>query len=256
MGEKTAFERVQAARRPDKISTDELINGLVSQFIEFHGDRSDGDDQAIVGGIGWLKERPITVIGIRKGADTSENIDRHFGSPTPEGYRKALRLMKQAEKFRRPILTLVNTPGAWPDVDAEYHGIGSAIAACLQYGMQLKVPYISIIVGEGGSGGAIALACGDQVWMFEDSIYSVLSPEGYASIMWKDASKVGEAAEALKLTPERLLASGIIDQIIHEYQPGDDLSPLQELLASQFDSLSKLSTAELLKQRQQRYRGF
>lgn len=164
--------------------------------------------------------------------------------------------MKQAEKFHRPILALVNTPGAWPDVDAEYHGIGSAIAQCLQVGMQLRVPYISIIVGEGGSGGAIALACGDRVFMFEDSIYSVLSPEGYASIMWKDSAKVKEAAEALKLTPEWLLKTGIIDQIIHEYHSGDDLEPLRDFLANQFNELKNLPVDELMRQRHNRYRKF
>lgn len=256
MAKKTAYQRVQAARDSHKISTDELIRGLTTDFFELHGDRSDGDDQAVIGGIGLLKDVPITVVGIRKGADTEENIKRHFGSPEPEGYRKALRLMQQAEKFHRPILALVNTPGAWPDVDAEYHGIGSAIAKCLQVGMQLKVPYISIIVGEGGSGGAIALACGDKVFMFEDSIYSVLSPEGYASIMWKDSSKVQQAAEALNLTPEWLQENGIIDQIIHEYHSGDNLGPLRDFLANQFNELANLPIDELLRQREQRYRNF
>lgn len=256
MVKKTAYERVQAARSTKKISTDELIHGLIDNFFELHGDRSDGDDQAIIGGVGLLNDEPVTVVGIRKGASTDENIKRHFGSPEPEGYRKALRLMKQAEKFHRPILALVNTPGAWPDVEAEYHGIGSAIAQCLQVGMQLKVPYISVIVGEGGSGGAIALACGDKVFMFEDSIYSVLSPEGYASIMWKDSSKVAQAAEDLKLTPDHLLKSGIIDQIIHEYRPGDDLKPLRDFLYNQFNELKNLPVDELLRQRKERYRKF
>lgn len=256
MANKTAYERVTAARSPKKMTTDELISGLISNFFELHGDRSDGDDQAVIGGVGRLNDQPITVVGIRKGTDTEENIKRHFGSPEPEGYRKALRLMKQAEKFHRPILALVNTPGAWPDVDAEYHGIGSAIAQCLQVGMQLRVPYISIIFGEGGSGGAIALACGDRVFMFEDSIYSVLSPEGYASIMWKDSAKVKEAAEALKLTPEWLLKTGIIDQIIHEYHSGDDLKPLRDFLANQFNELKNLPVDELMRQRHNRYRKF
>ncbi len=164
--------------------------------------------------------------------------------------------MKQAEKFRRPILALVNTPGAWPDVESEYHGQGSAVAQCIIQGMQLKVPYITIIVGEGGSGGALALACGDRVFMFEDSIYSVLSPEGYASIMWKDSAKVQQAAEELGLTPESLLKDGIINKIIHEYQPGDDLSDLRNFIDDQFTELSSLPVNELVDQRQRRFQNF
>lgn len=256
MVNKTAYQRVQGARRKDKISTAELIHGLTTDFFELHGDRLEADDHALIGGVGLLNNRPITVVGIQKGADTDENIDRHFGSSTPQGYRKALRLMKQAEKFHRPILALVNTPGAWPDVESEYHGQGSAVAQCIIQGMQLKVPYISIIVGEGGSGGALALACGDQVLMFEDSIYSVLSPEGYASIMWKDSSKVQQAAEELGLTPESLLKDGIINQIIHEYKPGDDLSDLRDFLDKQFTELENLPMSELIEQRQRRFRKY
>ncbi|KRL22221.1 carboxyltransferase subunit alpha [Lentilactobacillus kisonensis] len=256
MVNKTAYQRVQGARRKDKISIAALIDGLTTDFFEQHGDRLEADDHALVGGIGLLKKRPITVVGIQKGRDTDENIDRHFGSPTPEGYRKALRLMKQAEKFRRPILALVNTPGAWPDVESEYHGQGSAVAQCIIQGMQLKVPYITIIVGEGGSGGALALACGDRVFMFEDSIYSVLSPEGYASIMWKDSAKVQQAAEELGLTPESLLKDGIINKIIHEYQPGDDLSDLRNFIDDQFTELSSLPVNELVDQRQRRFQNF
>ncbi|AEB73910.1 carboxyltransferase subunit alpha [Lentilactobacillus buchneri] len=256
MADKTAYQRVKAARRPDKITTAELINHLTSDFFEQHGDRLEADDPAIIGGIGLLNDKPITVVGIQKGSDTDENIARHFGSPTPQGYRKALRLMKQAEKFHRPILALVNTPGAWPDVESEYHGQGSAVAQNIIQGMQLRVPYITIIVGEGGSGGALALSCGDRVFMFEDSIYSVLSPEGYASIMWKDSSKVKEAAEELKLTPEALLADGIIDKIIHEYQPGEDLSALRDFLDQEFSQLAKLPIDDLVDRRNQRYRNF
>lgn len=256
MVNKTAYDRVKAARRPDKIGTSELIHGLTTDFFELHGDRLEADDQAIIGGVGLLKGKPITVVGIQKGKDTDENIARHFGSPTPEGYRKALRLMKQAEKFHRPILSLVNTPGAWPDVESEYHGQGSAVAQNILQGMQLKVPYVTIIVGEGGSGGALALATGDRVWMFEDSIYSVLSPEGYASIMWKDSSKVQEAAEELKLTPEALLKDGIIDKIIHEYKSGDDLTLLIDMLDDAFSHLAELPADELVERRVQRYRNF
>ncbi|GHP14719.1 acetyl-CoA carboxylase carboxyl transferase subunit alpha [Lentilactobacillus fungorum] len=256
MTNKTAYQRVVGARSKDKISTAELIHGLTTDFFECHGDRLEADDHALIGGIGLLNDQPITVVGIQKGNDTDENIDRHFGSPTPQGYRKALRLMKQAEKFGRPILALINTPGAWPDVDSEYHGQGSAVAQCIIQGMQLKVPYISIIVGEGGSGGALALACGDRVFMFEDSIYSILSPEGYASIMWKDSAKVQQAAEELGLTPESLLKDGIINKIIHEYKPGEELSNLRDFLAAEFAELGKLPVDQLIEQRQRRFRNF
>lgn len=194
---KTAYETVTAARSKDKVATADLINNIFSNFTEFHGDRQLSDDPAVIGGIALLNGTPVTVIGTQKGKNTAENIERHFGTVEPEGYRKAVRLMQQAEKFKRPVITFVNTPGAYPGMDAEYHGQGSAIANSLIVGMELRVPYISIIVGEGGSGGALALATGDTVWMMENSIYSVLSPEGYASIVWKDSKRVIEAIPAL-----------------------------------------------------------
>lgn len=253
MDKNTAYQTVKAARSQDKILTSDLIKKLVDGFFELHGDRKAGDDPAVIAGIGYLADHQITVVGISKGKDTDSNIKRHFGSPTPEGYRKALRVMKQAEKFHRPILALVNTPGAYPDVNSEYHGQGEAIAQCLLQGMQLKTPYISIILGEGGSGGAIALCCGDQVYMVKDSMYSVLSPEGYASIMWKDAKKAPAAAAEMGLTPQELLNDKIIDQVLPEIKSDQDIKKLAKFLNNKFTALEKLPVEELVSRRQQRY---
>ncbi|HBQ43802.1 MAG TPA: acetyl-CoA carboxylase carboxyl transferase subunit alpha [Lactobacillus acetotolerans] len=253
MDKNTAYQTVKAARSQDKILTSDLIKKLVDGFFELHGDRKAGDDPAVIAGIGYLADHPITVVGISKGKDTDSNIKRHFGSPTPEGYRKAIRVMKQAEKFHRPILALVNTPGAYPDVNSEYHGQGEAIAQCLLQGMQLKTPYISIILGEGGSGGAIALCCGDQVYMVKDSMYSVLSPEGYASIMWKDAKKAPAAAAEMGLTPQELLNDKIVDQVLPEIKSDQDIKKLAKFLNNKFTALEKLPVEELVSKRQQRY---
>lgn len=236
---KTAYETVTAARSKDKVATADLINNIFSNFTEFHGDRQLSDDPAVIGGIALLNGTPVTVIGTQKGKNTAENIERHFGTVEPEGYRKAVRLMQQAEKFKRPVITFVNTPGAYPGMDAEYHGQGSAIANSLIVGMELRVPYISIIVGEGGSGGALALATGDTVWMMENSIYSVLSPEGYASIVWKDSKRVIEASEALKLTPEHLLEDGIIDKIVPEVVDQTSTQNLKQMLVTEVNRLSQ-----------------
>ncbi|GAY73199.1 carboxyltransferase subunit alpha [Lentilactobacillus kosonis] len=252
----SAYEKVLAARSQSKIMTTALVNQLLTNFFEIHGDRRYADDHAVIAGIGYLYEQPITVVGISKGDDTESNIDRHFGSPTPAGYEKALRAMEQAEKFNRPILALVNTPGAYPDVDSEYHGQGSAVAKCIIRGLQFKVPYISIILGEGGSGGALALCCGDEVYMLENSIYSVLSPEGYASIMWKDSKRVPEAAEELGLTPEVLLKEHVIEGILPEIQSNDDVTDLKHFLNERFKLLRDLSVDELIEQRNQRYDRF
>ncbi len=251
-----AYEKVTAARSQSKILTTTLVKQLIDGFFEIHGDRGYADDHAVIAGIGRLNDQPITVVGISKGDDTESNIDRHFGSPTPAGYAKALRAMKQAEKFNRPVLALVNTPGAYPDVESEYHGQGSAVAQCIIQGLQLKVPYISIILGEGGSGGALALCCGDEVYMLENSIYSVLSPEGYASIMWKDSKKVPEAAEELGLTPERLLKEHVIEGILPEIETNDDVVNLKKFLTDRFEQLSAQSVDDLIDQRQERYDRF
>ena len=251
---KTAYETVTAARSKDKVATADLINNIFSNFTEFHGDRQLSDDPAVIGGIALLNGTPVTVIGTQKGKNTAENIERHFGTVEPEGYRKAVRLMQQAEKFKRPVITFVNTPGAYPGMDAEYHGQGSAIANSLIVGMELRVPYISII--EGGSGGALALATGDTVWMMENSIYSVLSPEGYASIVWKDSKRVIEASEALKLTPEHLLEDGIIDKIVPEVVDQTSTQNLKQMLVTEVNRLSQFSADELVQRRHERFSKF
>lgn len=256
MLKKTAYETVVAARDANKIDTQVLINDLFNDFMELHGDRSGKDDPAIISGVAKLGNIPVTVIGTQKGRDMNENVSRHFGCVEPEGYRKALRLMKQSEKFNRPIITLVNTPGAYPGVEAEYHGQGSAIAQCIMEGMRLRVPYLSVIFGEGGSGGALALATGDEVWMFENSIYSILSPEGYASIMWKDAKKVQEASEELGLTPEDLLENGTIDRIVDEVVDQVSADALQKSLLKKVMELKAMTPEDLVLKREQRFRKF
>lgn len=251
-----AYDRVLAARSADKISIQDLVAGITDDFMELHGDRAYSDDPAVYAGIGTIAGQPVTITSIQKGNDTDENIERHFGSAEPSGYRKALRLMKQAEKFNRPIINLINTPGAYPGMDAEYKGQGYMIAQSIMQGLKLKVPYISVIVGEGGSGGALALAVGDTVWALEDSIYSVLSPEGYATILWKDSSKAAEAAEQMQLTPKELLDNEIIDKIIPEVKDAKSMQNFKEALIEKINELNKLPKEELLAQRHERYRKF
>ena len=200
-----AWERVKIARMIERPTALDYINEILTNFIELHGDRNFKDDEAVVGGIALLDEMPVTVIGIQKGKNLKENIKRNFGSPNPEGYRKSLRLMKQAEKFKRPIICFINTSGAYCGVGAEERGQGEAIAKNLMEMALIKTPIISIVIGEGGSGGALALAAGDRVWMLENSVYSILSPEGCASILFKDSSKSKEVAEIMKLTSYELL---------------------------------------------------
>ncbi len=238
------------------------MNFLFKDFIEFHGDRSYRDDKAVVGGIATLNAQPVTVIGIQKGHTLEENMLRNFGSPHPEGYRKALRLMKQAEKFNRPIVTFINTAGAYCGVEAEERGQGEAIARNLMEMSQLKVPIISIIIGEGGSGGALALALGNQVWMMEHTMYAILSPEGFSSILWKDASRSKEAAELMKLTASDLLGLDVIDLLIPETKEGVLLA--QETIAKEMqlqlievlETLNKLTPEELIEDRYNRFRKY
>lgn len=218
--ELTAYERLQMARSPQRPTTKDFVDRLCSSFIELHGDRYYSDDEAIVGGIGFVGGIPVTIIGHQKGKNIEENIKRNFGMAKPEGYRKAMRLMKQAEKFNRPVVCFVDTPGAYCGIEAEERGQGEAIAESLLLLSQLKTPVISLIVGEGGSGGALALALADEVWMMENAVYSVLSPEGFASILWKDASRAEEAAEKMKITANDLKEFGIIDKIIEEPMDG------------------------------------
>lgn len=213
---KTAWEQVQTARMADRPTALDYINEIFEDFTEFHGDRLFGDDKAIVGGIAYLNGKVVTVIGEQKGRNTKENIERNFGMPSPEGYRKALRLMKQAEKFNRPIINFVDTPGAFCGLEAEERGQGEAIARNLLEMSGLKVPVLSIIIGEGGSGGALALAVGNEVWVMENATYSILSPEGFASILWKDSKRADEAAEVMKITAKDLAELNIVDKVIPE----------------------------------------
>ena len=212
----TAGERLKIARSPGRCTATDFIKNIFTAFFEMHGDRRFADDRAVIAGIGMLKDIPVTVIGLEKGKTTKEKITRNFGSAHPEGYRKALRQMKLAEKFGRPVICFVDTSGAYCGIGAEERGQGQAIAENISEMMGLKTPVISILIGEGGSGGALALAVADEVWMLENSVYSVISPEGCASILWKDSSKVKEAGECLKITADDLLGFGVIDRIISE----------------------------------------
>ena len=214
--EKDAWERVTISRKNDRPVGQDYIRTLFSDFLEFHGDRCYGDDPAIIGGIARFAGIPVTVIAQVKGKSTKENVAHHFGMPSPEGYRKALRLMKQAEKFKRPILLFVDTPGAFCGIEAEERGQGEAIARNLFAMSSMKVPILSVVIGEGGSGGALALAVADEVWMLENAIYSVLSPEGFASILWKDSKRASEAAAVMKLTAADLKKLGVIEAVIAE----------------------------------------
>jgi acetyl-CoA carboxylase carboxyl transferase alpha subunit/acetyl-CoA carboxylase carboxyl transferase beta subunit len=211
-----AWDRVQIARSAKRPSSLQYIDAIFTDFMELHGDRTFRDDGAIVGGLAFMDGQPVTVIGVQKGKNTKENITRNFGMPSPEGYRKALRLMKEAEKFNRPIITFVDTPGAFCGIEAEERGQGEAIARNLMEMAGLKTPVLSIVIGEGGSGGALALAVGNEVWMMENSTYSILSPEGFASILWKDSKRAEEAAEIMKVTASDLKNLNIIDRVIPE----------------------------------------
>ncbi len=251
-----AYERVLRARSKDRPTGMGFINGIFTDFVELHGDRRYGDDPAIVGGLARLAGRPVTVIAIEKGTDTRERIRRNFGMAHPEGYRKAMRLMLQAEKFCRPVVCLVDTAGAYCGMGAEERGQGQAIAENIMGMLALKVPTVSIITGEGGSGGALALACADRVWMLENAAYSVITPEGCASILWKDPSRKAEAAEALGLTAEKLYGLGIVDRVIPE-QPDDwdmTMSALRDALTGELSRLRELPTDVLLSERYYKYR--
>ena len=213
---RTAFERVQLARHPDRPYALDFIERLFDDFVEIHGDRRYADDPAIVCGLARFRGLPIVVVGHQKGRDTKQRSYRNFGMPKPEGYRKALRVMKLAEKFGRPIFTLIDTPGAYPGIDAEERGQAEAIAFNLREMAKLKVPVIVTVIGEGGSGGALAIGVGDQVLMLENSVYSVISPEGCAAILWKDSGQADRAAEGLRLTAQDLAHEQIVDQIVSE----------------------------------------
>lgn len=257
----TAWQRVELSRRKDRPVGSDYIDALFTDFVEFHGDRYFADDKAIIGGVAKFHGMPVTVIAQAKGRNTKENIERNFGMPKPEGYRKALRLMKQAEKFARPVICLVDTPGAFCGLEAEERGQGEAIARNIYEMSGLKVPVVSIIIGEGGSGGALAMATADEVWMLENSIYSILSPEGFASILWKDSSKAKEAAEVMKLTAENLKAQGIVERVFAEPQTytvqnmDSVIMQINEAIEEFLMRYGSLSEQELIRHRYERFRN-
>ena len=249
---------LKEARDQGRLTALDFAQGIFDDFIELHGDRNFRDDGAIIGGIGRLNGQAVTVVGIQKGRNLQDNLNRNFGQPHPEGYRKALRLMKQAEKFGRPVVTFINTAGAYPGVGAEERGQGEAIARNLMEMSDLKVPIIAIIIGEGGSGGALALAVADKVWMLENTIYSILSPEGFATILWKDGSRSEEAAELMKITSGELLNMGIVDKVIPErgYFTSEIIEAIKTEIVDELAELSQLTTEDLLEARYQRFRKY
>ncbi len=256
----TPWEKVKLARMPVRPTGLDYIDRIFDNFMEMHGDRYYGDDQAIVGGIAFFGEIPVTVIAQQKGRNTKENIARNFSMPHPEGYRKAIRLMKQAEKFHRPVICFIDTPGAFCGLGAEERGQGEAIAANLAEMILLKTPIISVVISEGGSGGALALGVADKVYMLEHAIYAILSPEGFASILYKDSTKAEQAARDMKLTAQDLLQFGIVDGIIPEPAGGAhndyDLMAqnIKTVVEKELQKLMKLDTTELLEMRYQKFR--
>lgn len=260
--QKIPAEVVTASRDINRLTTSELAKKICDVFYEMHGDRRYGDDGAIVGGVGQINDRAVTIVGTEKGHSVQENIKRNFGSPHAEGYRKAIRLFEQAEKFNRPVITIVNTSGAFCDVEAEDRGIGQAIAESMQTMAGLTVPTITILMGEGGSGGALALAVSNKVWMMENAMYSVLSPEGFATILWKDPSRVPEAAEYMKFTAPDLLDFKVIDQIIPEHYGKKTLDHdvqaqlIKEMVLEEFDQQLAMSKADLIAAKEARFNQF
>lgn len=249
---------LKEARDQGRLTALDFAQGIFDDFIELHGDRNFRDDGAVIGGIGRLNGQAVTVVGIQKGKNLQDNLNRNFGQPHPEGYRKALRLIKQAEKFGRPVVTFINTAGAYPGVGAEERGQGEAIARNLMEMSDLKVPIIAIIIGEGGSGGALALAVADKVWMLENTVYSILSPEGFATILWKDGSRSEEAAELMKITSGELLNMRIVDKVIPErgYFTSEIIEAIKTAIIDELAELSQLSTEDLLEARYQRFRKY
>ncbi len=255
----TAWQHVQLARHPRRPYTGDYIGEITDEFVELHGDRSFADDPSIVGGLMMLEDKRAMLIGHQKGRNTKENIHRNFGMAHPEGYRKALRLMKLADKFGLPIVTLIDTPGAYPGVGAEERGQAEAIATNLKEMAGLRVPIVSVVIGEGGSGGALALGVTDRILMLEYSIYAVISPEGCAAILWKDAGKNVEAAEALKLTSKDLLSMGVVDRVIKEPDGGAHRDPsamaaeLKRVLYEELDYLQHIDVESLVERRRRKF---
>jgi acetyl-CoA carboxylase carboxyl transferase subunit alpha len=255
----TAWQYVQLARHPLRPYTGDYVGEMTDEFVELHGDRSFADDPSIVGGLMMLEDKRVVLIGHQKGRNTKDNIHRNFGMPHPEGYRKALRLMKLAAKFGLPIVTLIDTPGAYPGVGAEERGQAEAIAMNLREMAGLRVPIVSVVIGEGGSGGALALGVSDRILMLEYSIYAVISPEGCAAILWKDAGKNVEAAEALKLTSKHLLSMGVVDRVIKEPDGGAHRDPsamaaeLKRVLYEELDYLQHIDVESLVERRRRKF---
>ena len=261
MAERTAAERVALARHPDRPGTPEFIGALFTDFFEQRGDRLCGDDRAILGGAALFHGRPVTVLGTRKGRTIEERVACRFGMPSPEGYRKVQRLVRQAEKFRRPVIAFVDTAGAYPGREAEEHGQGEAIASTLALMSGLTVPVVSVFTGEGGSGGALALGVANRVLMLENAVYSVLSPEGFAAILWKDAARAEEACEVMKLTAADLLELKAADEVLPEPPGGAHTDPaalmatVDAALVRSLAALSRTAPAALAAQRYRRFRA-
>lgn len=248
----TAYERVLLARSKDRAGIMDYIEALFTDFIELKGDRLGKEDGSIVGGIAMFHGIPVTVIGHRKGKTTEENIRYNFGMTSPEGYRKALRLMKQAEKFRRPVITFIDTPGAYPGLEAESNGQSTAIAENIAAMSSLETPIIAVITGEGSSGGALALGVADKVWMLENAVYSILSPEGFASILWKDSTRAAEACDVMKITAEELLGFGLIDGVIPENEKM--MQTIDRMLLDEIKKQQKLKGSVIVKNRYEKFR--
>ncbi len=253
----SAYEKVLLARAKGRPTGLSYIDHIFQDFVELHGDRRFADDPAIVGGIATLEGKPVTVIAMEKGSDMKDKVRRNFGAPNPEGYRKALRLMEQAEKFRRPVVCFVDTSGAYCGLGAEERGQGQAIAENLVKMAGLRTPIVSVLIGEGGSGGALALGVADQVWILENAVYSVISPEGCASILWKDAKKVKDAAECLRLTAQDMEELGVVEKVIPEEKDFSlTYSQIKEELVKTLEELSSLPMEELLQKRYERFRKY
>ena len=253
----TPYEKVMLARAKGRATSADYIKRIFTDFIELHGDRHFSDDTAIVGGVAYLQGMPVTVISMEKGSDTKSKIYRNFGAPNPEGYNKALRLMKQAEKFGRPVICFVDTAGAFCGLGSEERGQGRAIAQNLAEMITLKTPVISVFIGEGGSGGALALACADEVWMMENAVYSVISPEGCASILWKDSKKAKEAAQSLRLTAQDMLEFEVAEKVIPEKGGFDNCcKKMRSDLKAAIDARITLDKEELIRIRYERFRKY
>jgi len=256
--EKTAYDFVIAARSKDRLTSLDYIKGIFTGFIELHGDRRFADDPAVVGGVAYLGDVPFTILATEKGRDTKSRVKRNFGTPNPEGYRKSLRLMKQAEKFKRPVVCFVDTSGAFCGIGAEERGQGQAIAENILTMSALETPILTILIGEGGSGGALALAVADEVWILENAVYSVISPEGCANILWREPEKAPEAAQSLKLTSQSISELGIVEKVISEKNKNSEelLLELSKQISEWYEGIKDLSPEELTQRRYERYRKF